>query len=342
MMGSKEMMPLLLQALKSKGDVEGRAAILRGLNQAMHGAMEAKGKVKLENISDKLIEGQEKLAGESLKDLSAEIEMNKFSEENDPRSEKAESYRNFLNTTFNIDPQSIKNLSLKEMKDLTTPLAAMTKAKAEYKREEIEKADKEVDKFKDKISAAFDQTARSNIGKTASIIFQADRMYQVTGRDPSKFDELTGSQIFELIGAMDSMINTQSTIAGRKHLADTISTYRQNLTRFAEKTGNRPLGAKAGDFVRSMYKTINTERKLAEKRVNQYFDAHYVGVSDKTKQLRDPKLKEIMAAFAKGFMDEVIYDKDIEKGIANFMRVNKIENREEAVEILKKQGLIKQ
>jgi hypothetical protein len=70
-------------------------------------------------------------AGSNLEALKSKLTMMPLYEETDPNSPKAQSYRNVLEKVFKIPQETTKGLSLKEMKDLTTPLASMEKAKTD-------------------------------------------------------------------------------------------------------------------------------------------------------------------------------------------------------------------
>ncbi len=172
-MEDPSLMPLLLQALKSKGDTEGYVNILRGLNQAMHGAIGARAKVKIQNLSDKLIEDQAKYAGEGISSLESMMKMQQYLGESDPNSKKAVSYRNFLNKTFNIDPETTKNLSLKEMKELTTPLASMTKAERDYNKKVSDKYNQITYQTRSEINKLDETKALRKANKAVNILSRA-------------------------------------------------------------------------------------------------------------------------------------------------------------------------
>jgi hypothetical protein len=70
-------------------------------------------------------------AGSNLEALKSKLTMMPLYEETDPNSPKAQSYRNVLEKVFKIPQDATEGLSLKEMKELTTPLANIEKVKTD-------------------------------------------------------------------------------------------------------------------------------------------------------------------------------------------------------------------
>lgn len=204
---------------------------------------------------------------------------------------------------------------------------------------EEEAADKEMLHFGDQIAKA-DNSRMSNIGKAKSIVNQADRLFQLTGHDESKFDKLSEGQIYELIGGMDSLINTQSTVSGREHLAKTFESLKSKLMGFARYGSNAPVGRQAGDFVKQLYETIKRERGVGEEQLKGYYNSLKSNLSDKTLKLRGDKAERMVTAWADSLAHKMFYDDATESGIRAVMNKNNV-SREKAIKALQDAGKIK-
>lgn len=337
----------LLERLKQAESSAQRSVMMGSLGKALSqigagiAGIKYKSDIKTPDtpVFDEMIKG----ADRPLEALKRSIEI----EKHDPNSPAAKSLRALLQSELDanqIKGVDLSGLSYNQMNELYTHISKQSYIKSKYAyekdRKTEEKADKEITDFNNSLNKAV-SSSRSALGKAASMVFQADRLFQLTGRDPSEFNKITEGQLLEIIGGMDSMINTQSTITGRQKLSDAMSSYRRELSKYASKFSNKPVPAKAADFIQQMYKTVLNERAVAEKELNEFFDKEETAISDKTKAIRSDKINQIKNKFAKMYMDSQIYDEHTEKGIANFMKINNIKDRDQAVEILKKQGLIK-
>jgi hypothetical protein len=144
-------MLLMMQALKNKGDMKGANDIARALNQITQGIIGVKSKTKIENEADKLFAERAKEIDGGMGDVSTMMKMKEFQENNDPRSQRAESFRDLLQEKFNISKDSLKNLSVEQMEKVFAPLASMTKAERDYAREQKKSERDTIMRFREKI-----------------------------------------------------------------------------------------------------------------------------------------------------------------------------------------------
>ena len=174
-----------------------------------------------------------------------------------------------------------------------------------------------------------------NISKNKSIVDQGDRIWALIGKDPAHYKNVTEGQMFELIGAMDTMINQQSTVAGREHLKKSFETARAKLAGLARYGSNKPVPVGAEAFVKQIADTVKREQNTAQQKLNKFYDKITSIIPKETRKARKAEIDEFMNKLSDTELD--FFTDAQEKAIEHVMKNNKV-SREEAIEGLKNAG----
>jgi hypothetical protein len=301
---ASNILDLYKNALLKTDEIDKQALIAKAYSGLT--AMNAKAAIK-----DEMEDYYKEKKKEPVERLMAQLKLDEFDSELNPAHSRAEGFRNFLQSEFNVDPSKIAKMPLKDMEKALSALASYEKSKQLIGQKQIvqdkKDAEKEIQKIKDYMALPEKSGMRTNIGRLYSISNQADKIIGrgnlpgLLPKDQKKWNSITGYNINEMAGAVDSMISMTASVSGREAAAKQMESWWGNLKELASRAGNKALGRDAAGFLKPLYESMIREKRIADDQLHGYYSKIHDSATDKVKTHLPDELKNLNNVYMKPY-----------------------------------------
>lgn len=335
--------------------------LMKGVNQLNSG------------ITGSKITGPAKVDNSALDSLlkSAQDPVTQYNEQtknapNDPSSKYSQIMKNFLAPKLkaagiDVDSEDYKNMSGADLQSVAKMVETdsnaklkqdylMTVKKAANDQKQALADQKTEDRFDKNFTTFSNNLAKPElagrmgpVAKNIGIRDSADRINALIDGAGGDYNKLTNSQVFEIAKSMDSMLsNGATTMSGTKEFQP--DTWKGKFAHFAEQATANPQGAGEGGFVKLYKDTIDREKKLANQKVQNFYEDARQGISDNDYEARkdqyDRVIKSKIARVQQEQAQNPIASKTADKAqLAEYARVNFKGDQKAAADYLKSKGI---
>jgi hypothetical protein len=327
----------LKEAEQRSRDIELASMLGKAFSQIGGGIAQTKAKADLGKMDTSVYDQLGKTSQRPLEELKRSVEM----EKDDPNSDASKSLRSMAKA--DLEKAGVKldlgSMSYNQLTSVFPHLSRMAEriesaklrqqqaAETKRDREELKYA-KMGSELNNKITEEI-ASSRSVFGKAANIKRSAEAIEQLMGQMPDP-NNLDSRQIKEIARSLDSMLSMgAATVSGTKGLVP--SSLAGDFNSIVEYISNIPRGQKQGQFVKRMMETVQREKELAKKQIDNT-KTKIIGGYSPLRQKAPEMYKEILERH--GLTDTYQEDKEAEEFIKNNINSTDPVKKSQALKIL--------